>query len=119
MWSERRTSERTPLSVSVTYRVNQQERVEAYRVQTVNVSEDGIFLKTNLPLGIGTKVELEFKLPGHDETLRFYGEVVWSGTANSKEEKKMSGKGIKFTECDDRCRRQLTDYITKESPEGE
>lgn len=115
MWNEKRASARVPFSVRVSYWVGQQERVEAYQVETVNISEDGVFLRSDLPLGIGTGVELEFSLPGSPEKLRVRGKVVWSGGTANKTEGTVFGKGIGFTECDDRCRSLLTRYIQEET----
>lgn len=111
MGIEQRASKRIPLSVVVKYRVNSQERVGTYRVQSVNIGERGIFLKTDLPLGIGTEVQLEFTLPETNEKLRFKGKVVWSGSVKEDGKEPVAGKGINFTGCDDRCRRQLMEYI--------
>jgi type IV pilus assembly protein PilZ len=116
MGAEKRTSLRIPLSVNVTYRVGEQERAEAYRVCSVNIGEGGIFLETDLPLGIGTEVHLEFSLPGSTETLRFDGKVVWSGEAVDEAGGHALGKGIEFTECDDQCRAQIMQFIAMQGP---
>jgi uncharacterized protein (TIGR02266 family) len=113
MVADKRSSIRVPLSVSVTYRVNDQERADAYRVESVNIGEGGIFLKADLPLGIGTEVELEFSLPGNSAILRFRGKVAWAGGSGGGVEGSGRGKGIEFTECDDRCRSELRQYVEK------
>jgi len=112
MGAEKRTSLRVPLSVNVAYWVNQQERKEAYQVESVNVGEGGIFIRTDLPLGIGTEVHLEFTLPGGGELIRLKGKVVWSGGITTTGEKTALGKGIEFMACDDASRQQLLNYIT-------
>jgi uncharacterized protein (TIGR02266 family) len=111
MRNERRESSRTELSVSVSYRINNQDREEAYQVESVNISEGGVFLKTDLPLGLGTKVKLELSLPQHRETIRFCGKVVWSGGAKTEEGGQVSGKGIEFVDCDAGCMKQLREYL--------
>ncbi|NOY54060.1 MAG: hypothetical protein GXP58_10670 [Deltaproteobacteria bacterium] len=108
---EKRTSLRLPLSIHVAYWVHQQERQEVYQVESVNIGAGGIFIRTELPLGIGTEVHLEFTLPGSREPIRIQGKVVWSGGISTKGADKIQGKGIEFTACDDRIRKQLLDYI--------
>lgn len=111
MRTEKRTSLRVPLSVNVVYWVNQQERKEAYQVESVNVGEGGIFVQTDLPLGIGTEVHLEFTLPGGGGPIRMTGKVAWSGGVTTTSERTVLGKGIEFMTCDDPGRKQLLDYI--------
>ncbi len=111
MRTEKRTSLRVPLSVNVAYWVNQQERKEAYQVESVNIGEGGIFIQTDLPLGIGTEVHLEFTLPGGADPIRVTGKVAWSGGTTTTGERRVLGKGIEFMACDDQSRKQLLDYI--------
>jgi uncharacterized protein (TIGR02266 family) len=113
MGMEKRASLRIPLSVSVTYRVNGQERKESYRVESVNVGEGGIFLKTDLPLGIGTEIQLDFLLPECDDQCRVNGKVVWSGPIENEALSPVVGKGIQFTEDDEEFKKKLIRYIEK------
>ncbi len=115
MDSEKRKYLRVPLSVSVSYRVNHQTREEAYHVESVNIGEGGIFVKTDLPLGIGTDVELEFSLPNAPEPIRVCGKVVWSGGLETPGKGEVSGKGIRFTECKEHFRKLLTEYVQQAS----
>lgn len=110
MIKERRNLLRIPLVVSVTFLVNQQERTEEYKVKSVNISEGGIFLQTGIPLGLGTEVNLEFSLPGVEESLRCKGKVVWSKSSRNRGDA-ISGKGIEFTEFGDQYRKLLKKYI--------
>ena len=96
---------RVPLRVRVTYRVRDQARSQQYEVQSLDVGEGGIFLKTDTPLGIGTPVELEFRLPGGGDPLRFRGTVAWSSDGAVR------GKGIAFTEARGSSRERLSAYL--------
>lgn len=107
----RRTSVRVPLAVSVAYWVADQKREEAYVVQAVNVGEGGIFLKTDLPLGLGTEVHIEFAIPGSGDKLHMVGKIVWSKEEILGEEKRIVGKGIRFTESDNLTRERLAAYM--------
>ena len=113
MGTEKRTSLRIPLSVSVTYRVNGQERIEEYSVKSVDIGSGGIFLKTDLPLGIGTEIQLEFLLPECDDTCRVNGKVVWSGSIADRGQGVINGKGIAFTDDDAQFTKRLTGYLKK------
>jgi uncharacterized protein (TIGR02266 family) len=113
MADERRHSSRVPFAIKVAYWVNDQKREEAYIVEAVNISEGGIFLKTDLPLGIGTDVHLELSIPGSPEPLRLRGQVVWSGEEIAGEGKRVIGKGIQFNQCDDLSREKLTEFIER------
>jgi Tfp pilus assembly protein PilZ len=114
MNAEKRASLRIPLSVVVTYRVDQQDRIDTYTVESVNIGEGGILLKTTLPLGIGTRVMLEFALPGSAEVCCFNGEVVWTGGVHASGEAAASGKGIKFLDPDPRLRKRLFELLREE-----
>jgi uncharacterized protein (TIGR02266 family) len=111
MTREKRSARRIPLTVQVTYRVDEQERTGDYQVESINVSKDGILLRTDMPLAIGTAIELEFSLPGREEKIRTNGEVVWSRGVSQHGEPSFSGKGIHFTECEDRCRSLIAEFI--------
>jgi len=58
-----------------------------------------VYIQTDPPLPLGTKVDLEFTLPGMEETIKVKGQVVWV-----HERTKMSissyqpGMGINSTE---------------------
>jgi len=119
MGMNRRSSTRIPLAVSVAYWVEEQKREEAYMVEAVNVAEGGIFLKTDLPLGLGTEVHLEFCIPGSEQELQVVGKVVWSKEEIIGEEKRVVGKGIRFTECNDLTRKKLSQYIEISTEEME
>ncbi|PIV82921.1 MAG: hypothetical protein COW52_11035 [Nitrospirae bacterium CG17_big_fil_post_rev_8_21_14_2_50_50_9] len=114
MPAEKRASFRIPLSVNVTCQVNQQERSEPYQVDSVNIGEGGVFLKTDIPLGIGTEVQLEFSLPGSAEAYRIGGEVVWSGSVYQRDQGAVSGKGIKFLDLNPRLWKRLFQLLKQE-----
>ena len=112
---DHRASRRVPLAVNVAYWVEDQKREEAYMVEAVNVGEGGIFLKTDLPLGIGTAVHLEFTIPGTHGMVQLKGKVVWSKEEMVGREKRAVGKGISFTEWEDGTQEQLAAYMERAS----
>ncbi len=113
MHSERRSSPRVPVSVTVTYRVDGHEREGTYRVESVNVSEGGVFVATDVPLGLGTEVHLEFHLPNQSESIQASGRIVWYGRAETAGGGMVLGKGIQFTDCTERCRQHLATYVAQ------
>jgi uncharacterized protein (TIGR02266 family) len=115
MQTEKRTSLRVPLTVSVVYWVNRQERKETYRVESVNIGEGGIFIKTDLPLGIGTEVHLKFSLPGDNASIQLSGKVAWSGSLKTYIDRAVWGKGIRFTAVDDENREKLMKFVKEQA----
>ena len=109
-FEEKRAAKRKPLVVQVTYWVDGQERAAAYRVDSVNVSRDGILLRADLPLAIGTEIKMEFSLPGRVKKIRVRGEVVWSNELKGSDEQPFTGKGIHFIGYEKGCRDLLQDY---------
>jgi uncharacterized protein (TIGR02266 family) len=93
--------------------VDGQKREGTYRVKALNVSEGGIFVATDLPLGIGTEVHLEFHVPNQRESFRALGKVVWSGATDTGETGEISGKAIQFTKSTEQCRQQLINYVAE------
>ncbi len=108
---DKRKSNRVPFVLDVKYWVGTQERVDVYEVRAVNICEDGIFLKTDLPLALGTEVALEFSLPDNSFTMRVTGQVVWTGVTKDVHGNVLKGKGIWFTECSDECRLKLRNFV--------
>lgn len=69
---ERRKSPRADFVVRVDYQTVDALFSEFAR----NINEGGIFVETEAPEPVGTRVELEFKLPGADEPVEVTGTVV-------------------------------------------
>ena len=118
MVHERRQYVRVPLVVDVSYWVNTQERGDSYTVKALDVSEEGIFLKTDTPLGIGSEVRLRFHLPGGGEMISVKGTVVWSDAGLQDGGKGVAGKGIRFFDYDGECRMRLHEFIQEQAAEG-
>ena len=62
---ERRASPRADIVV----RVNYQNVDSLFSEFARNINDGGLFVETETPQPIGTKVELEFKLPGADQPI--------------------------------------------------
>ncbi|MCL4685619.1 TIGR02266 family protein [Myxococcota bacterium] len=88
--TERRRSPRSPLVVRVAYAT-----VDALFTEfTRNVNEGGLFIETNAPPPLETRVALEFSLPGRDTPIRARGRVAWIRLASPEEGP--AGMGVEF-----------------------
>lgn len=91
--SDRRTSFRHNVHIDVDYRMG-----ESYLFSRAeNLSELGIFLASNEPYTVQTRIELRFRAPEGDEPLKIKGEVVWVETGAGG---KTPGMGIRFFDLD-------------------
>jgi type IV pilus assembly protein PilZ len=61
-----------------------------------NISEMGIFVKTEKPLAVGTELVLRFASPGSDETFVLRGVVQWINPVRPLGENLNPGMGIRF-----------------------
>jgi type IV pilus assembly protein PilZ len=81
---------------------------------TLNISRGGVYIQTDTPLPLGTEVDLEFTLPGMEETIKVQGLVVWV-----HERTKISissyqpGMGIKFEEISPEGLTMITNCVDK------
>ena len=103
---ERRSSPRTDLVV----RVNYQTVDDLFSEFARNINEGGIFIETENEQPIGTRVQLEFKLPGADRPIEVEGLVVRAEPSGSTEP---SGIGIEFENLDAEVRQQINEIIRK------
>jgi type IV pilus assembly protein PilZ len=103
---ERRSSPRTDLVVHVNYQTVDDLFSEFAR----NINEGGIFIETETPQPIGTRVQLEFKLPGADRPIEVVGRVVREEQAGSSG---VTGIGIEFESLDSEVRQQINEIVRK------
>jgi uncharacterized protein (TIGR02266 family) len=112
---ERRRSLRISIDMLVTYWVDVQDRTESYKVKSLNLSEQGIFIRIETPLALGTEVLLRFRLPGSSDALSVKGEVVWVRN-RPEDEDEPAGKGIRFKDLDPESSRSLKAFLEKTRP---
>jgi type IV pilus assembly protein PilZ len=103
---ERRRAERADLVVRVDYQTVDEIFSEFAR----NINEGGLFVETEAPHPLGTRVELQFKLPGSDEPLQVSGSVVRTSPGTQDEP---SGMGIVFDELDPRSRQRINELVRR------
>lgn len=87
--ADRRTFERFPARLSVDYSSG-----DTFLFSYIqNISEMGIFLKSEDPLPVGTNLELRF---GTDDPLEVSGEVVWVNPLRPGGDNPNPGMGVRF-----------------------
>lgn len=106
MQRERRTRSRIPLQAAQTsIAYAGKEDVPA---ALVDLSEDGIALRSDSKLPPYCKVYFQFALPGNTSLVRLSGEVMWQDS---------SGRvGIRFAQVPQRSRRVLNDWLQANLP---
>jgi len=78
--------------------------------QTTNVSESGVFLRSETGLKPDSDVEMVLWLPGRPP-IRVTGRVVWSQDARAMPTGIMPGGGLRFTEMHSADRAMLREYL--------
>ena len=77
---------------------------------TTNVSESGVFLRSETGLKPDSDVEMVLWLPGRPP-IRVTGHVVWSQEARAIPTGVMPGGGLRFTEMHSADRAMLREYL--------
>src|SRR5262245_12611942 len=103
---ERRRAERADLVVRVDYQTVDEFFSEFAR----NINEGGLFVESESPQPLGTKVDLHFQLPGSDEPVQVSGSVVRTSPGSSDEP---SGMGIAFGDLDTETRQQINELVRR------
>jgi diguanylate cyclase (GGDEF)-like protein/PAS domain S-box-containing protein len=107
---ERRRYFRCPVSTPVTI---QRETRQEVRCFSLNISEGGMALSTQVPLLPGERVRVQFPLPDHEVPLLAESTICWSKTGHS---------GVRFLSISDEQRSELQAWLSQELeqtlPEG-
>jgi type IV pilus assembly protein PilZ len=90
--SERRRDVRAPIELQVEYK-----RLNSFFADyTRNISRDGMFIKTQKPLGIGTEFVFKLQVPQLDAPLELHGRVQWTVKPEQANAEQEPGMGIGF-----------------------
>ena len=82
---------------------------------TGNISEGGLFIVTEVPQPIGSRIKVSFKLPDMKQEVQVEGEVRWIREAGASE--LPPGMGIKFLNLPEGAKRAIEKFIRKRTPE--
>jgi len=101
--AERRKTPREDLVVRVAYETVD----ELFSDFTRNINEGGLFIESDAPRELGTRIELHFRLPGSDEPITAHGTVVHvsDGAAGAP------GMGVEFEPLDADTRRRVNELV--------
>jgi CRP/FNR family cyclic AMP-dependent transcriptional regulator len=101
-----RKEERVQRSLSVAFK----DRHSFVRAFTGNISNEGLFIRTEQPLNKGERFSLNLKLPDFSEPIKATCEVVWT-RGKEETEKRPPGMGVRFCEISEEDRQLLSQYI--------
>jgi Tfp pilus assembly protein PilZ len=113
MFLDRRKHPRVQTSIPVRYRVIDDQKEIASLMErrrkdqqstTIDLSEGGAYIATTDPVGAGSLIRLEVRLPGVPETLSAFAEVVWSNE---------TGCGLRYLAMKDDDAKHMRDFIEK------
>jgi type IV pilus assembly protein PilZ len=76
-----------------------------------NISEVGIFVRTNEPLEVGTRVTLKFAPPGSIDPLVLTGQVQWVNPVRMLASNPNPGMGIRFIDLNRDNRERLVGVV--------
>ncbi len=101
---ETRLSPRTRIQAQIVFKIPkaaQKGKDSFLTFYSENISEGGVFLKTNapkIPFSAGTILDLHFSLPGNPALIRTKGRVIWTTEGWSSDLEGVNGFGIQFTD---------------------
>jgi type IV pilus assembly protein PilZ len=105
--SERRSSDR----IEVTWSVDCESQDTFLYANITNISEFGIFVRTQEPLEVGTRLILRFATPGSDEPFVLHGQVQWVNAVRMLADNPNPGMGIRFVDLTPESRERLIDAV--------
>jgi type IV pilus assembly protein PilZ len=105
--SDRRSSER----IDVTWSVDCETQDTFLYANITNISEFGIFVRTEDPLEVGTRLTLKFAPPGAAEAFVLSGQVQWVNPVRMLADNPNPGMGIRFVTLTQEARERLVDIV--------
>jgi type IV pilus assembly protein PilZ len=105
--SDRRSADR----IDVTWSVDCETEETFLYANITNISEVGIFVRTDEPLEVGTRLTLKFAPPGSDDTLVLTGQVAWVNPIRMLASNPNPGMGIRFIDLTMESRERLIDAV--------
>jgi type IV pilus assembly protein PilZ len=105
--SERRSADR----IDVTWSVDCETEDTFLYANITNISEMGIFVRTNEPLEVGTQLTLKFAPPGSREPLVLGGQVQWVNPVRMLASNPNPGMGIRFVHLSQENRERLIELV--------
>lgn len=108
---ERRSHDRIPIDMMVDF-----GEYSAYQLnrcaQLANISGGGVFIQTNDLHPVGTKLQLEFGLPGKSKKIQAVAIVRWVYNQPSSVHQNSSGMGVEFESISERDHKAVLKYLS-------
>lgn len=105
--AERREHERFETSIAVDY-ASGETFLFAY---LQNISEMGIFIRTDKPLNVGTELRLRFQTEANEEPMTLKGEVTWINPYKAGGDNLNPGMGVRFVDLTPEMREQVVALV--------
>jgi type IV pilus assembly protein PilZ len=105
--SDRRSADR----IDVTWSVDCETEDTFLYANITNISEVGIFVRTDEPLEVGTRLTLKFAPPGSHDALVLTGQVAWVNPIRMLASNPNPGMGIRFIDLTQESRERLIDAV--------
>lgn len=105
------TNRRAQGRVAVTWAVDCRTRETFLYASITNISTMGIFVRTERPLPVGTRVTLSFTPRAGDVALAVEGVVQWTNPMRALGDNPNPGMGVQFERLTREEREQLVDAI--------
>lgn len=105
--SDRRSAERR----DVTWSVDCETEDTFLYANITNISEVGIFVRTERPLEVGTRLTLKFSPPGQNEPFVLLGQVQWINPVRMLSDNPNPGMGIRFVDLTRDARHRLVSIV--------
>ncbi|MFC1591616.1 TIGR02266 family protein [Thermodesulfobacteriota bacterium] len=112
MEDERRKTPRIETNIEIMFK----EKGSFIKAYMINVSNGGVFIKTENPLPLEAPVHLKMNLPGENEYMDIRGMVVWSnpkGTNNAFP----NGMGIQFVTVQPDDKAKIQEFVDENKSE--
>ena len=91
---DKRRNARIPVDFEVRFTFENRE----HQGHALNLSGDGMFLRTNTMLLKGDRLEVFFRLPNVSEPFWMKGRVVWGTWVENNPDNSLSGMGVQFVD---------------------
>jgi len=101
----KRAHERLAVNLMIDYQVLDQFLYD----YATNISLGGVFIRSSNPLPVGTKLRVQFSLPGLKDMVTTWGEVAHVVEDRSKQG--FAGMGIRFSDLDPAQKRTIDQLI--------
>ncbi len=104
---ERRRTRRVPVQIQIRYKTADGFFQDYIR----NLSLGGIFIETEKPLPMNTKLKVEFRLPELRSPITASGMVVHTLRVGQAKKSSVSGMGIRFADLEPSSKQMLESYL--------